>query len=60
MTAEEWLPQWAIVAGDNAFENKMRILTPYSGRGLTQKQDSFNYYLSCCRTTIEQAFRMIV
>lgn len=60
MTTRSWLPPWATVAADNAFQNKMHAITPYSGQGLTQKENAFNFYLSSCRTTLEQAFGMIV
>lgn len=34
-TRRSWLLEWAITTGDNAFENRMHVMTPYSGRGLT-------------------------
>jgi len=53
------LPVWACVAADNAFENRSRVLISYSGNSLSQKQDSFNYFLSSCRIVVEQCFGML-
>lgn len=54
------LPQWSAIAADDAYKNGSHILTPYSGRRLTLLQDSFNYYLSSLRITVEQAFGILV
>ena len=53
------LPSWIRIAAD-AYSNGGYILTPYSGPNLLQVKDSFNFYLSSCRSTIEQAFGMPV
>lgn len=49
------LPEYAIIAADDAYQNSSHILTHYSGRRLSQCQESFNYYLSSCRIAVEQA-----
>lgn len=54
------LPDWAAVIADDAYSNKCRVLSPYTGQGLTQKEKSFNAYLSSCRIIVEQAFGMFV
>jgi len=54
------LAVWAFVAASIAFENRSHVLTPYSGQGLSQKQESFNYFLSSCRITVEQCFGMLI
>lgn len=54
------LPRWARIAADDAYANSNYVLTPYGGHGLSLKQDSFNFYLSSCRITVEQAFGMLV
>lgn len=54
------LPSWARIAADDAYKNGGYILTPYGGPNLSNIKDSFNYYLSSCRITIEQAFGMLV
>ena len=48
------------VAADDAYANSRHVLTPYGGFGLSQRQDAFNFYLSSCRITVEQAFGMLV
>lgn len=57
---ENVLPRWAIVVGDDAYSHTGNMLCPYSGRGLSAIEDSFNYYQSSCRIFIEQAFGMLV
>jgi hypothetical protein len=57
------LPSWAVVAADDAHENGSaggRIITPYSWRNLDNSKDSFNYFLSSLRITVEQVFGVIV
>jgi hypothetical protein len=54
------LPNWAIIAADDAYANHGRVLTPYSGRMLTSRQDEFNYFLFSCRILVEQVFVVIV
>jgi DDE superfamily endonuclease len=54
------LPNWASIAADDAYGNRGRVLTPYSGRALTSRQDTFNYFLSSCRIFVEQVFGVIV
>ena len=48
------------IAGDDAYKgigNRCQsLLTPYSGRGLSQQKDSFNYHQSKLRIEIEAAF----
>jgi hypothetical protein len=54
------LPNWASIAADDAYGNRGRVLTPYSGRMLTSREDAFNYFLSSCRIFVEQVFGVIV
>jgi DDE superfamily endonuclease len=57
------LPKWAAIAADDAYGNGSaggRIVTPYSGRNLDVKKDSFNFYLSSLRIVVEQVFGVIV
>ena len=54
------LPPTYFGVGDDAFVNGDTLLTPWSGRGLTLFQDSFNYHLSSMRQTIERAFGMFI
>ncbi len=54
------LPPTYFGVGDDAFVNSDTLLTPWSGRGLTMFQDSFNYHLSSMRQTIERAFGMFI
>jgi hypothetical protein len=59
---EGGLPSWARVAADKAYDNGVagiRVLTPGAGR-LTQRKDSFNYYLSSLRILVEQVFGIVV
>lgn len=39
--------------------NECRVLSPYAGQGLGQNEDTYNPYLSSCRTIVEQAFGML-
>jgi hypothetical protein len=56
---EGGLPSCTRVAADNAYGNGIAggrfVPTLYAGR-LTQRQDSFNYYLSSLRIFVEQVF----
>ena len=57
------LPDFATVAADDAYGNGTcggRILTPCSGRNLSSAMDTFNFFLSSNRITIEQAFGVLV
>jgi DDE superfamily endonuclease len=57
------LPSWAVIAADDAYGNGSaggRIITPFSGRNLEQRNDSFNFYLSSIRITVDQVFGVIV
>jgi DDE superfamily endonuclease len=56
-------PRRAVIAADDAYGSSCaggRIVTPYSGRNLDNFKDSFNYYLSSLRITVEQVFGVIV
>ena len=48
------------LVGDEAFLLKPYLLRPYPGRGLTPKQDVYNYRLSRARRTIENTFGILV
>lgn len=42
--------------GDEAFTNTFQFLSPWSGRGLDEYKDSFNFWLSHSRQCVERAF----
>lgn len=54
------LPSWANIVCDDAYANEPHMLTPYSGKRLTTRQDSYNYYQSSCRIVVEQTFGILV
>eukprot|EP00808_Paulinella_micropora_P008193 g45156.t1 len=51
--------QYFIVA-DNGYPISDHVLTPYKGRTLTTERDTFNFYLSQKRQTIERAFGVLI
>jgi hypothetical protein len=53
-------PSWAAIVADEAHACTESVLTPWSGRRLPWEKDSFNYWLSSCRMTVEQAFGIFV
>lgn len=53
------LPQRYFIIGDEAFSCEPQILVPWSGRGLENKKDWFNYHLSVRRQVIERAFGIL-
>jgi hypothetical protein len=54
------LPKGYYGIGDEAFICSDTLLTPWSGRGLEQNKDSFNFLLSAMRQCIERAFGVFV
>ena len=60
LLSSERLPSWAYIVGDDAYVQRRDLITPFSGRGLSLEQDSFNVYQSSCRMVVEQAFGMLV
>lgn len=50
------LPPCCYIVGDAAYPASDRILVPYPGTSLTRSQDSYNFYQSQARISIEQAF----
>ena len=44
------------LVGDEIFPLKTWLMKPYPGKGLSESQNVFNYRLSRCRRTIENAF----
>lgn len=52
------LPKRYFFIGDEAFSCEEQMLTPWSGRGLESKKDSFNYHLSdaLSREGVERPF----
>jgi hypothetical protein len=57
------LPSWAAIAGDDAYGKGTaggRILTTYSGRNLDARKDSFKFYISPPRITMEKTFGILV
>jgi DDE superfamily endonuclease len=53
------LPDKYFIIGDEAFSNTDQMLSPYPGRGLGKWKDSFNFWLSHSRQSIERAFGML-
>eukprot|EP00808_Paulinella_micropora_P028703 g39764.t1 len=51
--------QYFIVA-DNGYPISDHVLTPFKGRTLTTERDTFNFYLSQKRQTIERAFDVLI
>lgn len=58
--SEIQLPTGYYGIGDEAFICTDTLLTPWSGRGLEQNKDSFNFLLSAMRQCIERAFGVFV
>lgn len=54
------LPEWVIIAGDEAYSNEYNIVTPYSDRNFIAREENFNHFLSSCRVKIEQAFGILI
>jgi len=52
------MPFW--VAGDNAYPDGDHLLTPFTNAFQSSPEDSFNFYLSQLRITIERAFGIMV
>lgn len=48
------------IGGDEAFTCTESLVSPWHGRGIGVWKDSFNYWLSHSRQTIERAFGMLV
>ena len=56
----ENLPEGYFCGGDNAYCNSKHLLVPYPGQNLSQRFDSFNYFLSQLCIRIENAFALLV
>jgi hypothetical protein len=54
------LPKPFWVAGDNAYPDGDHLLTPFPSPYASSPEDSFNFYLSQLRITIERAFGIMV
>jgi hypothetical protein len=54
------LPEGFWIAGDEAYAASDYMITPYSGKQLDSRKDSFNFYQSSTRITIERAFGCLV
>ena len=57
--SEGKLPSKYFIIGDEAFSCTNQLLSPYPGRGIGKYKDSFNYWLSHSRQSIERAFGML-
>ena len=58
--SEGKLAEWAHVVLDDAYVCSNQELSPWRGKNLTPEKDTFNYFLSLHRQTIERAFGMLV
>ena len=58
MDSASWPTQYWI-AGDAAYSASENMITPYSGRLLCSREDSFNFYQSRIRINIECAFGLL-
>merc|ERR1711977_241951 len=47
------------IVGDDAYPPSEYMITPYSGSGLSEDKDNFNFYQSRLRINIECAFGML-
>lgn len=56
---DKLLPPKYFFIGDEAFTNTNQLLTPWSGRGLDQYKDSFNFWLSHSRQCVERSFGIL-
>ena len=56
---KDLLPPEYYIIGDEAFKTTQQLLTPWSGTGLSEAKDSFNYHLSRMRCTIERSFGLM-
>lgn len=57
--SEGKMPSKYFIIGDEAFSCTNQVLSPYPGRGIGKYKDSFNYWLSHSRQSIERAFGML-
>lgn len=57
--SSERLPIWAYIVGGDAYVQRRDLNTPYSGPGLSLKEDSFNFFQSSYRMVVELAFGML-
>lgn len=53
------LPADFVIIGDEAFVTSEQLWTPWSGHGLDEWKDAFNYHLSAMRQCIERAFALL-
>jgi hypothetical protein len=58
--AQGRLPSWAHVVLDEAYKCTEQELSPWKGKKLSPEKDTFNYFLSLHRQTVERAFGMLV
>ncbi|CAM9617796.1 unnamed protein product, partial [Hapterophycus canaliculatus] len=54
------LPPHCFIVGDAAYPASDRVLVPFSGAELTTSQDAYNFYHSNARSSIDQAFGIMV
>lgn len=54
------LPEAFYILGDAAYHASDRVLVPYPGTKLTVSQDSYNFYHSECRISVEETFGIMV
>jgi hypothetical protein len=53
------LPDKYFFIGDKAFTNTFQFCSPWSGRGLDEYKDSFNFWLSHSRQCVRHAFGIL-
>jgi hypothetical protein len=56
----EELPDGFYIMGDAAYVNSEHLLTPFPGKNLDEREDSFNFFQSQLRIRVEMAFAQLV
>lgn len=54
------LPDRLYVLGDASYPPQDKVFVPFPDTKLTPRQDTYNFYQSQCRMSVEQIFRIIV
>lgn len=54
------LPSWAQLVCDDAYGHGTHMLTPFSGKRLSTRQDAYNFHQSSPRIVVEKSFGILV